>query len=275
MRITDDTRFPHPVLSPDSGDYVDGAFEVSFMWSEDLETGKVALGYEILLNHQPILDLVTSGYAKIGAFIRCQDTYYSSLEKLSWPNGNIDFPEGALLGRVEIRPMIWMTRPLASWSPAGVNEEFSLPLAFGEGDIIAIALEAILNVGRAKLVSLESIFTLRLRKDFGQETVQVDPSGSKIIIDAGIAAFAQINALRANASGRSVGLAAIYAPVVMEVLDHIRSSPETFDGCRWLLPFLAKCETIGIDPENPKLFEDAQKLLGNPILGMKIEGVTP
>jgi len=274
VRITDDTRFPHPVLSPDSGDYDQGAFSVSFMWSEDLDKGKVALGYEILLDHEPIRDLVTSGYAKIGAFIRCQDTYYSSLEKLYWPKGNIDFPEGALLGRVEIRPMIWMTRSLPSWSPAGVNEEFTLPLAFVEGDIIAIALEAVLNVGKAKLVPLESIFTVRLRKDFAPETVQVNPGRAKIFIEAGFAAFGQINALRANRSSQSVGLAAIYAPVVMEVLDHVRSSPGTFEGCRWLPPFLAKCETIGIDPENPKLFDDAQKLLGNPILGIKIEGVT-
>jgi len=275
MRISDDTRFPHPVLSLDSGDYDSGSFEVSFMWREDLEQDKVTLGYEILLDHEPISDLVTSGYAKIGAFIRCRDTYYSSLEKLSWPKGNIDFPDGALLGRVEIRPMIWMTRSLPSWSPPGVNQEFPSPLSFEQGAIIAIALEAVLNVGKAKLVPLESMFTVKLSKELAAETARVNPAGAKIVIEAGTSAFEAITALRANKNSQSVALAAVYAPVVMDVLDQLRSSPTAFEGYRWLSPFQAKCETIGIDLGSPKLFEAAQILLGNPILGIKIEGVTP
>ena len=165
MRISDDTRYPHPVLSVDSGDYSAGAFEVAFQCQETFSTGKVTLQYQIELDNPDILALVESGAARVGAFVRCRDTYFSALEKMAWPSGQIDFPEGVLLDRVYVRPIIWLTRDIQDWRPKGVNPEFPLPLSLKAGEVLAIALESRLTVGKAKLAPLESIFSMKRLTD--------------------------------------------------------------------------------------------------------------
>ena len=44
MRISAQTRFPHPVLSEETQDYTDGKFSVGLHVSESRTTGKVTIG---------------------------------------------------------------------------------------------------------------------------------------------------------------------------------------------------------------------------------------
>lgn len=267
MRITDDTRYPHPVLSDASGDYSEGDFHVSYQCREVFTTGKVTLSHEVSLDQPDVLELVESGAACVGAIVRCRDTYYCELHKMTWPAGAIEFREGLLLNRVYVRPVIWLARELADWKPAHLNPEFAAPLALGKGDIIAIAPESRLTVGRAKLAPLESIFTMKVADELEPHAIRVDLHNDKITILAGKAAYAAVNELRASRSGRAVAVAAVYMPVVMEVLDQMGDN--TFEDQRWSRPFLAKCDAMGINPENANLLEDAQRLLDHPLAGLE------
>lgn len=269
MRISDDTRYPHPVLSEDSGDYSVGAFEVAFQCQETFSTGKVTLQYEVGLDNPDILALVESGAARVGAFVRCRDTYFSALEKMAWPSGQIDFPEGVLLDRVYVRPIIWLTRDIQEWRPRGVNPEFTLPLSLKAGEVIAIALESRLTVGKAKLAPLESIFSMKRLDTLEPHAISVDPDGDKITIFAGKDAYDTVMGLRATGRGKAVALASVYTPAVMELLH--QWSQNSFEGRRWLKPFTAKCDAVGIAQDAPKLLEDTQKLLNHPLAGIKFE----
>lgn len=273
MRITDDTRYPHPVLSPGSGDYNTGDFQVSFECQEVFTTGKVTLFYEVRLDHPDILKLVEAGAARIGALVQCRDTYYCELHKMAWPKGSIEFAEGLLLHRVYVRPLIWLTRSLPGWSPAFLNLEFAAPLTLNAGDIIAFALESRLTVGRAKLAPLESIFTMKRADELSPHEISVDPYGDKITILAGSGAYDTISALRGTgSSGKAIALAAVYMPVVMEVLNQMRDN--NFDDRRWSRPFVAKCDAIGIDSSQASLLEDSQRLLSHPLSGLQTASET-
>lgn len=269
MRINDDTRFPHPVLSPGSGDFGPARFDVALLVDESPSTEKVRLKYSIELDQPAIRELVASGRAQIGAFVRCQDTYFSSLERMDWPHGEIDFVGGTLLNRVAIRPMIWLCEPLSGWAPDGLTEEFSDPVDLDAGAIIGFDVEYTISVGRAKLAPLESIFALKQSDAMGPDTLAVDLTQHKITILAGTSAFGVINGLRAAPATRSAATAAVYLPVVMEVLDQLRAGQSSFEDRRWFEPFRARCDHLHIELDSGAgLFEDAQKLLNHPIVSL-------
>lgn len=265
MKFSDDMRFPHPVLAYETGDYQQGEFSVSFEASELLETGQVSLKYSIELSHPDLAELVVGGKARVGIFVRCQDTYFSDLQDLGWPGGSLEFGEGKLLNRVTIRPIAWLNKPISGWQPADVHSEFVLPLALLRGDIVAIGDEIVIHVGRAKLAPLESIFSLKRSDETEPGQLTLDLNADKITIIAHSETFDAIEQLRAKSVGRSIVLNSVYLPIVMEVLDTIEAEGRNaYDNRRWFQPFEGRCVMKAVDLENPKLLSDAQTLLDLP-----------
>lgn len=267
MKFSDDMRFPHPVLAYDTGDFSHGEFVLSFEATELLETGQVNLKYHIGLTHPDLAELVMGGKARVGIFVRCQDTYFSELRELGWPNGSVEFGAGKLLNRVTIRPVTWLTNALTDWTPTYVHPEFSLPLALLRGDIVAIGDETILHVGQAKLASLESIFSLKRSEEAPPGKLLLDLNAEKITIIAHSETFDAIEQLRSKSVGRAIVLSSVYLPVVMEVLDNIRAvGRNAYENQRWFAPFEGRCVTKGVSLEGPELLPDAQSLLDFPTL---------
>lgn len=269
MKFSDDMRFPHPVLTPHTGDFLEGSFEVDLSVEEVIETGKVSLHYDITLTEPSLRELVEAGTATIGAFIRCGDTYYSDVRKFGWPTGSIEFETGTLLNRVTVRPIIWLVEALPDWTPSDVHAEFGLPLSLDAGAIVAIDGEYLLNVGQAKLAPLESIFSLVASKEQPEGLLSVKLEAERITIQAGEQTYLMVNAVRGNGvAGKAAALGSIYVPAVMEVLDALRANPDAYEGRRWKQPFQAKCDLAGIDFD-ASLFDSAQTLLEQPVIALK------
>lgn len=263
MKFTDDMRFPHPVLTDETGDFAEGIFALETEVEEILETGKVSINYSIDLTEPSIRKLVEGGQATVGIFVRCGDTFYSDLRELGWPEGKVEFENGSLLNRVTIRPVIWLSQPLQQWAPDNVHPEFTLPLNLIAGDILAFDDEQVLSVGQAKLAPMESIFSLVASPDQPEGRLSVKLDAEKITILAGDGTYKMINGLR-HSQARSAVLSSVYMPAVMEVLDALRANPDMYENRRWKQPFAAKCTIAGINYEG-SLFENAQTLLELPI----------
>ena len=265
MRLSQETRFPHPVLGLETGDFTSGGFDAEFTLVEDTETGALTLEHLMTLTESEIQQLVATERAAAGCFVRCADTYFAELRPMSWPQGRTDFSAGKLLNRVSLRPLIWLLEDLPDWDPGTINPEFSPPVTLDRGDIIAVGAEHIFSVGHAKLKPIESIFELDRSPDVPEGTLHVDPDRDRIAILADPKTYEAIRLLRDQASGRPVVMNAVYLPAVMEVLDALRASLDVYQGRRWYQTFLAKCDAYGIDPSaDSSTLESAQKLLGNP-----------
>lgn len=264
MKFSDDMRFPHPVLTYESGDFDTGAFSVELFCEESKGSDRVALQYRIELTEPSLLNLVENGRARVCLFVRCLDTYYAALHPLNWQSGRLDFKEGALVNRVTIRPLIILNQSLRDWKLSGVHPEFGTTISLESGAILAVDFEYVINVGQAKLVPMESIFTIKPSPDLRPTAIQVSLEHDKITIFVGLDAFAIINNLRTSGAGKNATLNAIYLPAVMEVLDGLRTDSEAFSDRRWKEPFKAKCEHLGIDVSG-SLFENAQLLLNHPV----------
>jgi hypothetical protein len=264
MRLSDETRYPHPVLGPLTNDYTEGEFTVSFSVSENINTGALTLSYDITLSETTIRNLVTSEDAMIGCIVVCQDTYYNHLHKLSFDKGSIDFPAGKLINRVTLRPVIALNTDKLELTSPYIHPEFGSKILTSKADIIAIDDVSIIYVGKAKLAPMESIFELILSPQMEEGKIKVGLDSERIAIFLGPKTFNGINFLRNKNTKENVIMSAVYLPAVMDVLDQVRSNGGDYADKRWHMPFTAKCDLKGINKNTP-LLQAAQELLNNPI----------
>lgn len=264
MRLSDFTKFPHPVLSPFTGDFLNGEFAVDFNVSENLKTGALSLRHNVVLTHPGIEQLVVSGRAVVGCLVRCSDTYYNELRLLSYPHGDIDFVPGSLLNKVTLRPIVWLSAELKDWSPETLHSEFASPIFMRLGDVVAIGAESEISVGQAKLASIESIFELNRSLEVGEGEIRVDLEGDRISILVAPGVFSVIELLRQREIG--VVMNAVYLPAVMEVLDRLQGD-NSYSEWRWFVPFMEKCRDKGVVHDlGASILDGAQKLLELPAL---------
>jgi len=266
VRISENTRFPHPVLGLNTGDFVAGEFSVEIQVNENRSTGAVAMYHDITLTEPGILALIQNNHASVGCLIKCGDTFFSDLREMAWPTGQIDFQPGILLNRVSLRPIIWLKTDLNDWNPGTIHHEFQPPVSLHNSDIIAISDEQIISVGQAKLAPIESIFNLVKSEDVINGIFEVDVMEHHISLRVSEEIFQTIAQLRLKADGEHILMSSIYMPAVMEVLDILRSGEQSYDNFRWYQPFLAKCESRGIEiNNNMSTLKAAQVLLEHPI----------
>lgn len=264
MRISELSRFPHPVLAPESGDFVSGEFDIDFEVEEKPTSGELSIEYKITLTQDSISELVTSGDAIVGMFVSCEDTFHRELRPLSWPSGRTDFAPGVLLNRVQLRPLVWLKVDLPSWSPEGMHPEFGTTVSLSRSSILAIGTEQIYSVGLAKLAELESVFELKPSESV-QDGFAVDPDSDRIVILVASKLYETICILRQQQGGSAALMNGVFLPAVMELLDILSAGGHDFYARRWHPVFIAKCDRLGIDPSTqPPLLKSAQALLGFP-----------
>lgn len=267
MKLSEETRFPHPVLSDDTGDYSLGTFEFELAVAEVPERSEVALDHNIKLAEPQLEHFIAEGLAGIGIFVTCRDTYFSQLYTLGLEPSRFSFPAGSLVGRVLIRPLIWARRHIAKFSLAACHEEFGKgEIEFDAGAILALADEVVINVGREKLAQIESIFSLAKSSGLADGEFSLDLDDDKIKILVAESAYERVNALRHASHGKPIILNSVYLPAIMQVLDMLKPGGGLYEGRRWHKVFTAKCDFFRIDIGNPDLWEDAQKLLERPFL---------
>lgn len=266
MRIPENTRFPHPVLGLDTGDFVVGEFSVQIEVIENRSTGAVTLEHAITLTESGILALVESNKASVGCIIKCADTFFSDLRQIAWSTGKTDFSPGLLLNRVSLRPIVWLKTDLNEWNPGTIHHEFEPPLSLNNGDIVAIGEELIFSVGQAKLAPIESIFDLVRSESISEGMFEVDTTGHRIALLVNEKMFQTLAQLRSITDGPEILMSSIYMPAIMEVLDALRNTDQSYEHLRWYQPFLAKCDLKGVRLEsNMSILEAAQILLERPV----------
>ena len=204
MRIPENTRFPHPVLGLDTGDFVVGEFSVQIEVIENRFTGAVTLEHAITLTESGILALVESNKASVGYIIKCADTFFSDLRQIAWSTGKTDFSPGLLLNRVSLRPIVWLKTDLNEWNPGTIHHEFEPPLSLNNGDIVAIGEELIFSVGQAKLAPIESIFDLVRSESISEGLFEVDTTGHRIALLVNEKMFQTLAQLRSITDGPEI-----------------------------------------------------------------------
>lgn len=268
MKISESTSYPHPVLAPWSEDISGASITTTLAFRENEAAGQVSIHCEARLDHPDLLRLISEGSATFGCYIRCLETGFRRLQPFGFPSGVHDFAPGALLGRVQIRPMVWSVEEIEGYRPAGAHPEFAGGHDIDPGQILALDDEQIIDVSRPPLPSVESIFDIDWSEEIADGQFEVDTDDDRITIRMSVATHALVQSLREyDDLTRAAVMNSLYVPVMMEVLDALAGGVEQYEQYRWLHPFRARCERVGIDVENPDsidLINDAHKLLALP-----------
>lgn len=266
MKIDLNSHFPHPVLSDGNDDFLSGNFDLQIAEVRESTDGKVEVDFQLSLASSDVQALIDDGSALAGAFIRCQDTFFSELRAAGEASGTWQFDCGSLHGRVEVKPAIWLTKPLEDWSAESLNPEFGVAVSIRGSEIIGLANDIVFSIGQDKLRRFESIFELVPSDDIPKGRLKLDLLADAIRILAPVDLFKSIEQLRGSKGGKPLLLSAVYMPVVMEVLESIRGQGGSgFEDRPWYRVFSAKCEHLNIDIDGAPLLESAQRLLGSPV----------
>jgi hypothetical protein len=266
MKLTEHMRYPHPVLSEYSSDYLTGEFRCAFeqQMTADEELKLVA---DLALNSRELRALIEKQQASVGYFVVCRRTYFNFLQEASLGQSEKYFDAKQLFGTVTIRPVVWTLSPVSNFSSPLIHKEFGSTVSLPRGSVIALGPEFRFSMDKKKFKPFESIFELAADDAVEPGMFSVDPSAEKITILAEQKTYSDLNDMRNLSTGKDLLLNAVYMPAIMDVVAALQSDKAGFDGKGWYRIFKAKCDDLGIDLSSPNCdpLDVAQKLLRAPL----------
>ena len=268
MKLNERMRYPHPVLSEYSTDYNTGEFAAKF-FHEQTENYELKIESTLEINNPDLKQLVREQKVATGYFLVCRPTYYNELQEVHLGTSEKYFNLSLLHGLVTLRPVIWTLSNIRGFKSQFINQEFGDDIRIRKGSIIALGREFRFSVDPRRFKPFESIFSLDTDDDLPPGIIDVDTDQDKIKILAEPKTHQLVSDMRNLESGRSVMLSSVYLPVITDIVARIQSDDKSFEAKRWYKVFAAKCDELGIDPENLSLspLRIAQQLLRAPLKG--------
>lgn len=266
MKINERMRYPHPVLSEYSSDYVTGGFRCEF--EQNLTTeNELRIAAELSIEGDILLELIEEQKAAIGYFVVCRRTYFNILAEAALGKSEHFIDASKLFGAVLIRPIIWTLMPINGFSSPLFDSEFGESVDVAKGSIIALGPEFRFSMDRKKYKPFDSIFQLSEVNTVTKGMVEVDPSQDRITISAEPATYRSIVGMRDVQLARGILLNAVYMPAIMDVVARLQSGDSSLESRKWYRVFRAKCDDLGIDPSDRarSALEIAQMLLRAPL----------
>lgn len=264
MKLNDRMRYPHPVLSEFSSDYVSGDFLAEF--SQNLtKQDELRIESRITLNNADLQGLIETQKAAAGYFIICRRTYYSRLETVPTGLAQRFFNARKLFGTIQLRPVVWTLSEISSFKSELFDCEFGPSVSIAKGAVIAMGPEFRFSMDRKKFKPFDSIFQLAQDDSAPPGTFAVDHAQERITISAEGRTFNSIAGMRNLPAGRDMLLGVAYMPAVMEVVTRMQMG-DNMEPYRWFRVFRAKCDDLGIDPADQahSPLKIAQELLRKP-----------
>jgi hypothetical protein len=266
MKLNESMRYPHPVLSDFSSDYVTGEFNCSFT-QQITGDGELKLAADLTLTSPELTTLIEDAEAAAGYFVVCRRTYFNSLQAVPLGHSERFLDASKLFGTVTVRPAVWTLTPVSNFHSPLIHKEFGEAVDLPKGSIIALGPEFRFSIDKRKFKPFESIFELAIDDALEPGIIQVDPLRDRITILAEPKTYKDLADMRNMQAGRDILLSSVYMPAIMDVLALLQSGETSPTSRNWYRVFKAKCDDMGIDPANPagSPLIIAQKLLRSPL----------
>lgn len=266
MKLNEHMRYPHPVLSEFSSDYVSGEFDCAF--EQNMTAGgELRLVSDLKVTNLELAELVRRQEARVGYFVVCRRTYFNRLQEVPFGKAEKFFDASQLFGTVVIRPVVWTLREITGFSSPLFDAEFGKDISIAKGSVIALGPEFRFSVDKKKFKPFDSIFELAEGEGLAEGMIAVDPDQDRIVITAESKTYQSISAIRGMPHGKNILLNAVYMPAIMDVIARLQTQEKGLEGRKWYRVFKAKCDDLAINPADPgqSSLEIAQKLLHGPL----------
>ncbi len=266
MKLDENMRYPHPVLSEYSSDYVSGEFRCAF--EQSVTTGgELRLASHLQITSPALVDLISNQKAATGYFVVCRRTYFNQLQEAPLGDAEKFFDVSQLFGTMIIRPVVWTLAPIENFSSPLFDKEFGSSVSVAKGSVIALGPEFRFSIDQKKYKPFDSIFALAQNDNVTPGTVEVDPEQDRITILAEGKTYKSIAGIRNMPAVRGMLLNAVYMPAVMDVITRLQTGQSGLEGRKWYRVFKAKCDDLAINPADSSKspLSLAQMLLRQPL----------
>ncbi len=266
MKLDHYMRYPHPVLSDYSEDYVSGEFICKFD-QNITASGELRLVSSLELKNDHLVELIDTQAASAGYFVVCRRTYFNHLQVVPLGESEKFFDASRLFGSIILRPVVWTLKNVEGLTSPLINPEFGKNVPVGKGSIIALGPEFRFSMDQKKYKPFDSIFELARDETVSENTVAVDHDQDRITILARDETYKSIAAIRDINRGKDMIMNTIYLPAVIEVISRLQTGGINVEGRKWYRVFKAKCDDLGINPadQNVSPLTLAQQLLRGPL----------
>jgi hypothetical protein len=259
--------FPYPVLRPDTEDYLDSAFQaiIEPRVNQNDIGQSVSVEYSFMLSNDTIKNTVASGMASYALDINCKDTLYRNVYMLD-TQGEIEFPNNELYGRVEFTPFVIATNKLDDFHPEDINPEYGdTKFILYPGDVIAYDELQVAYIEFAKL-KFESLIRIQTSKALAPYEYSIALESELVTILMGEKFRLAWDEASYDADKRPYLAMSVYKDCVLAALDYISRSDES-DEYRWVRALKSKLSTLNIiihsEPELDEINKVAQELVSS------------
>ena len=250
-------NYPHPVLSVSNEDYVDSSFNIELIEEPAVEGDILNVSMRYNLNCDGMAALILSGKAKVSLYFESVIAEYRQLESFA-PDSNemvVKIKREYLNQKVLVKGYITAAEEINPFVLAEHNKEVfgNVPFVLRKGDIMAIATHQF-NIPLQSydpLADRPSIFLIRKQTERPKEEINTDFSDHKISIYLNEELYTKYHDLYAASDIRSALTTSFAAPVLVDVLNHIKhmSEEERIEASsrKWYQVIMHRIEELKLD----------------------------
>ena len=275
MKFDPAKSYPHPVLRPQSSDYVDRAFQVEINLDLVPDAVELRLTAEFELSDPDIQQLIDNDCASYALLMRCSKTHYRALIRSAVSEVRHDIREGEIAGLVELAPFVIATKRINDFSAAQWHPDFEgMRFDLAAGAVLALDEPKEYWIDNAEEAPIGSMFDLSRTDDddlpAGQWRCNLE--SERVQLEMSKEDHRRFLLARSAVDSNGVGeymLNAVYLPALVYVLTQADASEHELRDYRWFRCVDARLAALGCAPlgdQDAKIdrLRDAQRIFDDP-----------
>lgn len=251
-------KFPYPVLSKDTDDFIDSSLDFKYTIIENLN---FKCNIKVNLNNRILRKLVKKGKALFAVHIECPKTRFRKIITFSDYNFEFEINNKFLANRVEIASMIISAEDL-EYRNNQFNEDYEGDIYYvGKNNILAYDNDITFDIERNvdSLENLPSIFSIVEDQELKAPAIALNLTETKIQLKLNSINYGLYKDLRENQNLEQVIASVFIMPALVNVLSSFRELEEDYGNSNWFHSINNRLKEIGIG-KTENISEDALKI---------------
>ena len=241
--------YQHPVLRNGSTDYADGStFESNFSVAISGSTSKdtVEVDYVLQIRNVYLLSLIKNEKADLFLSFYSSETLFKMLIKIENLQGHLQLPSGAVVGSLEIEPLIIAVTPISDFLPNGLNEEYgAIKFEIEAGATLAVGEREIFPISFSRR-SFQDLIRVQTSTELDKNEYEISLASNIITINMGTNVRQAWELMSSDANYRSFLFISIYKDTFVEALSALVSGDDV-EEFAWARKLTETFEKVGLD----------------------------